>query len=297
MQKPARITDVPFLLRAKDVKRHIVNIDSRFRDSPTSGSASDFYFRLLSPLKNVLRIRITSIEFPNNYLYFTEKRQNTFIRILTKVPPAATIIEIPDGNYTAGDMEAALQSEITDKGLTWLTVTFDAMNGMFTFTGTQYFGVDTYYNTIDRPFDYGLGYNLGLSRGLHKAVTTSTGTFEVVSSYCASFAGDNYVFLRINDFDCVRQTIVDSEFTALAKIILREPKNYMVFDDYASQHAKEVVFPSPQDLTRFHVQILDAYGRVLDLSSCQLSFSMEILEILNTSLYNTIRESITLQYV
>jgi hypothetical protein len=113
----------------------------------------------------------------------------------------------------------------------------------------------------------------------------------VVSDQFAYFAGDIYHFLKINDFDCVRQTNVGSDFTALAKIIIRDPKNFMTYDDYASQHVKEVTFPTPQDLSRLHVRLLDMYGELTDMGSAQVSFSIEVLEIMNLSLYNTIRDA------
>jgi hypothetical protein len=65
----------------------------------------------------------------------------------------------------------------------------------------------------------------------------------------------------------------------------------MAYDDYASQHAKEVVFPTPQDLSRLHVQLLDAYGCPIDFGSSHISFSIEVLEIMNLSLYNTVRDA------
>ena len=79
--------------------------------------------------------------------------------------------------------------------------------------------------------------------------------------------------------------------------MLREPKNYMSFDDYASQHAKEYVFTNPVDLTRLHIQVLDPYGEVMDLCSAQWSFSVEVLEIKNLTMYNAIRDSIGVRYV
>jgi hypothetical protein len=220
----------------------------------------------------------------------------------------SVVVTIPDGNYTAADMVDALNIEFSAAGspIAWLSVSFDEVAGSFTFTGNQYFGINTAYNTYTRPYDYGLGYYLGLERKLYKA--TSVGAaYMVTSTQCAYFAGDPYVFLRINDFNCVKQTLhvydptgrkrVDAtEFNALAKVVLREPKNYMAFDDYASQHVKEVVFPSPIDLTRLHIQVLDPYGEIMDLCSSQISFSIEVLEVRNASLYNTIRESMGLTY-
>jgi hypothetical protein len=69
-----------------------------------------------------------------------------------------------------------------------------------------------------------------------------------------------------------------------------------VFDDYASQHAKEVVFPAPQDLSRLKIQIVDAYGQLIDMSGMNMSFSIEVLEVRNLNLYNLIRDSLAIRY-
>jgi hypothetical protein len=120
--------------------------------------------------------------------------------------------------------------------------------------------------------------------------------WTIESDGCANFAGDNYLFLRVNDWACVRQMVVQgtarNDFVALAKVVIREPKNYITFDDYASQHAKEVVFPSPVDLTRLRVQVLDPYGELLDLCTAQWSFSLEVLEVRNPLLFNALRDSL-----
>ena len=283
--------DVPFQLQATDINRHILNVDSRFREG--GGTSSDFFFRLLTPVKNVLRIRITSIELPNNYYIFSKGRRNITIRVLHGAGLSLSkLITIPAGNYTAYDMVTAVNAAAP----TWLNVAFDLVAGAFTFTGTQVFALDTAIAgvspalTWDRPFDYGLGYNMGFSRGIFDPVVVGA-KYVMTSDQCATFAGDPYMFLKINDFDCVLQTIRGSDFTALAKIVIKEPKNYMTFDDYASQHAKEVVFPTPQDLSRLRVQLLDAYGEIVDMCSSQISFSIEVLEIMNLSLYNTVRDA------
>lgn len=311
MNSPATVLNVPLKLRVNDIERHIINVDSRFRDSSAVSTSSNFYFTLLTPVRNVLRVRITSIEFPNNYHIFTEKRRNTTFDVyyMSGGTGMSYSFIIPDGNYTAGDMVDAINMALTATGspVTWLSVAFDEVTGSFTFSGNQTFGIYTAGEGYDRPYDYGLGYYLGFTRKLHKA-NGSGSIWTVTSDQCAYFAGDPYVFLCLNDFHCVRQTVqiydvagrnrLDAaDFKALAKIVLREPKNFMAFDDYASQHVKEVVFPSPVDLTRLKIQVLDPYGEIMDLCSSQISFSIEVLEVKNASLYNTIRDSLALHYV
>jgi hypothetical protein len=294
-------TEIPQELRANDIRRHILNVDSQFREDPTGSTSSDFYFRLLNNVKNVLRIRVTSIEFPNNYKFFTALRRN--VSILVTLGGIPRTITIPNGNYTAADMEDAMQAALDAAfAPAAITVAWDEVTGLFTFTstGSQFSiglptGTSTYY---DRPFAYGLGYYLGFSyNGGSPHTSTTTSPYTLVSDTCANFAGDPYVFLKVNDFDCVTQNVGENDFQALAKIVLREPKNYMAFDDYASQHIKEVVFQNPRDLSRFHVRVLDPYGEPVDMCSAHISFSLEVLEIQNHTLYDTVRDSIMLRYV
>lgn len=311
----ATVLDVPFQLRANDITKHIINVDSRFRDSPGTSTAADYFLTLSTSVRNILRVRITSIEFPNNYYVFTAKRRNVSFQILYNDPTTKTFtLTVPDGNYSACEMVDAINGilDVSGSPLSWLSVAFDDTTGAFIFTGSQVFAINTMAGSWDRPFDYGLGYNLGLSRKSHRAVASGPGpipapVWTVMSDGCANFAGDPYFFLRLNDYGCVRQTlqvydaagrsrVEATSFTALAKVLLRDPKNYMTYDDYASQHAKEYVFPNPIDLTRLHIQAVDPYGTVMDLCTAQWSFSIEVLEIKNLSMYNTVRDSIGLQY-
>jgi hypothetical protein len=299
------VMSLPFELRANDIQKHLISIDSRFRQNPTSTSSSDYYVRLHTPIKNVLRIRMTSFEFPNNYPFFHSGRKNVTVRILymsgvTGGTVRTAIITIPDGNYSAADLQGVLISECQKLGLTWMTITFNFATGGFAFRGNRYFGIDTMYDSIDRPFDYGLGYYLGFMRNFYKSKISveadTSGQYILNADFCASFDGDNYIFVKINDYDCVRHYTDTTSIHAFAKIILREGKSNMAFDDYASDIAKEIVFKSPQNISRLHVQILDLYGESIELVGTNHSFTLEVLEIQNMTLYNSIRESLALTY-
>lgn len=281
--------DIPFDLRANDVTRHLINVDSRFR---TNGTTSDFFYRLRSPVRNILRLRVRSVEMhPKEYYLFSEKRHTVSLRIFSgsKKAPSIFPIVIPDGDYTPDTMVTTINAIITGGGLAWLSVFFEKDSGTFVFTGTQYFAVDTTYQTLPRNTGYGLGYYLGFHRKLYKAASVGGG-WEVESDFCADFTKDSYVFLKINEFDCVSQQTSDDFFKALAKIRLCDPCKI-------DKHLSDVVFPNPQDLTRFHIQVLDAYGVPIDLCGTHFSFALEVLEVKNLTLYNTIRDTISLRYV
>lgn len=302
------ITDIPTDLRATDIRRYVLHVDSRFRESPFQSIASDFYLRPLAPLKNVLRIRVVSVEMPYSYPFFAAGRRNLRFDVWdmsgAPAPPTVTPVVIPSGNYTPSGLTVAINAALVAAGVTWLTMTYDADGNRYTFTSTRLVwaldmtAADTNW---DRPFDYGLGYYLGAPR----AIIDISGATTYVPQGCAVVGGDNYLFLKMNDFDCIRQPVSyvtpttalsNHEFTALAKIRLRADRNAVAFDDYAGQVLKEVVFFSPRDIPRLHVQVLDAYGEVVDLCTAEFSMALEILEIQNMTLFDSMRNSIMLSY-
>ncbi len=300
------ITDLPADLRANDIRRYILHVDSRFRESPFQGSAADFYLRPLAPLKNVLRVRAVSVEMPYNYPFFAAGRKNLRVDVLdnTVSPAVVSTVVIPVGNYTPAELETVINSTLADAGAGWLSVIYDTATNRFTFISLKLaWAIDTTAGgtTWDRTFDYGLGYYLGLQRGL----IDISGATTYAPPGCAVVGGDNYLFLKINDFDCIHQPVSymtpttplsNHEFTALAKVRLRADRNSVAYEDYAGQVLKEVVFHSPRDIPRLHVQVLDAYGEVVDLCSAEFSIALEVLEIQNMTLFESMRNSLMMRY-
>jgi hypothetical protein len=302
----AGVVNLPLELRANDIRRHIINIDSMFRENPLSSTAGDFWWHLLSPLRNIMRIRITSVELPNNFKFFSAARRYSTITVIKGANEYT--LTVPDGNYLIDDMIDTLNQEINSIGdIAGITVDFSEVTGKFTFCAPFDFAIDTVSGSHERPIAYGLGWFLGFSRGVHEpSFINASGDNCIISDGCANFAGDNYLLLKVNDFDCVTHTVCiyhegrpaqENAITALAKLVLREPKNFMTYDDYASQHIKEVVFQNPRDLLRFHVRLLDSFGDVVDMCSSQISFSLEVTEVLNPSMFDAVRDSMMLQYV
>ncbi len=243
---------------------------------------------------------MTSIEFPNNYYMFAELRNNVTFRVLYKVGSTVLwkAVVIPEGNYTAYEMETQLTTSINlvPELAGWLTVAFIPTSGHFVFTGAQYFAIDPSYESIEREYDYGLGFYLGYTRKLHKATGPVLGLWTVESDQLATFAGDSYFLLRLNDYKCVRHCFEGNTLEVFAKILLRDPKNNVNYDDYAGDHIKEIVMTGPQDLKRLTVQILDPYGQLVDMNNTNFSFSLEILEVKNSNLYSAIRDSLAIPY-
>jgi Cu/Ag efflux protein CusF len=293
------------VLNPNDLRKRILNIDSRF-GSESSKSTTDFTFQLDHTYKNIIRLRIASIEIPNMMYTFTVKNNSFTIKAYDKLNIARVItIEIPVGNYTSCELmdkiQSVLDTEARDKYGICMTITLDTLTAKVTITHTGVLSVpvtDVTALTPGKPFildfknnarkhNFGLGYNLGFRKKTYK-VTTVTG------ECCLDVVGDTYMFLCINDLHTVEQKTDENYIQCLAKIIIREDRYAVIYDDGSTLMANEIVFPSPTDLKILQVKLIDAYGDVIDLNCMNFSFSLEITEVLNTSLYDFYRNYIWL---
>ncbi len=312
------------VVNSNDLRKRILNIDSRFRSDLTQPT-TDFTFKFTQSYKNLIRLRIASVEIPNMFYTFTKKNNSFTIRAtdITNLLRIVTIT-IPPGNYTSTDLMTTIQTELDTKirdpfGI-FFTIDVNVNNAKVTLTNN---GVATYpvtgvspaptasgkpffiiFAPLDvykkRPTAFGLGYNLGFRCPIYNVTSSKqVGSppltqYSLTSEGCLDIVGESYMFLNINDLHTVEQTTYNTYLQVLAKIIIREDKFTMIYDDGSSLLSNEIIFPSPTDLKYLNVQLLDPYGDVVDLNCMNFSFSIEITEVLNTSLYDFYRNYIWL---
>jgi hypothetical protein len=125
-------------------------------------------------------------------------------------------------------------------------------------------------------------------------VSGGISTYSIQSESLIDVTAETYVFLAVNDYYAVENKNTIGFTQALAKIIVRDAKYAILFDDGGSLLSNDVIFPSPVDLKRIQVKLLDPYGKVIDLNGLNLSFSMEITEVTNTKMYEFYRNYIWL---
>jgi hypothetical protein len=315
------------VINSNDLRKRIINVDSRFRQAG-SESTTNFQFRPEHPYKNIIRMRVASVEIPNMFYTFSKTKNNTTFIIkafdINGIPRVA-VITLPDGNYTSQDIITELQALLDETfkipfGI-FLTIKLNVFNAKITITNegvTDYpitdetvvptvaakpFVVDFITANIclkDRPEDFGLGFNLGFRKKSYKATTTGTDpttglqTYSITSEGCLDVVGYQYLLLGMNDLHTVEQKTTNNYIQSLAKIIVREDKQAVIYDDGATLLANEIIFPSPVDLKILNIKLMDPYGDVIDLCGMNFSFSLEITEVLNTKLYDFYRNYIWL---
>jgi hypothetical protein len=275
----------------KDVRTQVISIDSRFRtnqnDIPTN-----FFFKLLTPIKNAISIRLSSIEIPNTYYCFSALKGNLTFDILANnsrysLPP------LEEGNYYTGtDMASAVQINMRALSIpgTNFSVTFDEISGRMTiqnnFLGSNAFGLDFGTGQFgSRVSDFGLGYNLGF----RNKVYSGSGSYKAEG--VLDLLGSNYLFVSLDpDWKVVTHNHPDrTTFGPFAKIVVDVPKNDIVYDNGSNTITKEYWFAQPTNITSFQVILTDAYEETIDLVGSNMSMTVEVKEVLNPALYETMR--------
>ena len=341
------------IVNSNDLRKRIVNIDSRFRET-ASMSTTDFYHRFENPYKNIIRARVASVEIPNMYYNFSEKNYGNTSFIInaydynTKIQNAT--IKIEDGNYVAVDLIAIINDLVINVMLTkygivicitsdpfqikteiihygtvqvpvpptaqlpwppvataqlpwpptpasWAAALPTGKYGVYNIKPARPFQLDFRIpRYMDRLYNWGLGFNLGFRNRVYNVNTPgdASGSVYIKSESCIDIVGDMYCFLSVDDFFTVEQTTNDNTFQCLAKVIIREDKGNVIYDDGSTVLSNDVIFPSPIDLKQVRIRLLNPYGNVLDLNDMSFSISLEITEVMNTKLYEFYRNYIWL---
>lgn len=311
------------VVNSNDLRKHLLSVDSRFR-SNYGESATNFSYALAHPYKNVIRLRLASIEIPNTFYTFTEKNNSFIIAALDITGVKRTVtITITPGNYVSVELINVLQVQFDTKlrdpyGL-FFTIALDVNTARVTITHA---GLSAYPVTIPnptpttsaKPFDitfatlevfeqrytaFGLGHNLGYRMPSYKVTNAvavagppALTTYALTAEAFVDAVGEKYLLLAVNDFYTVEQKTDKTYLQALAKVIIREEKYAVIYDDGASYISNEIIFPSPMDLKHLIIKLMDPYGQVVDLNGADISLTFEITEVLNIRLYDFYRNYI-----
>jgi hypothetical protein len=294
------------IVNSNDLRKHIVNIDSRFRKSYLE-PPTDFLYQFAHPYKNVIKARVASVEIPNGYYNFSKAKKNTMFRI-DATDYVGNIhflqITIPDGDYTPECLVATIQQQfnaIKDIYGLFFRISLDPISRKVTIghdgsapppcpPGPTHCPVNFGITFVmvgyeERLYDFGLGYNLGFSKHFYCVDSP----FSITGESLINTSGDNYLLLAIDDFHTVEQKTNDDYIQCLAKILVKRDSNGIIFDDGYTVLSNDIIFPRPIDLKQVRVRLLDIYGVPIDLHCMNFSISLEISEVMNIQMYDNYR--------
>jgi hypothetical protein len=287
-------------LRKRVISRTIT-IDSRFRENYFNSSATNYNIQLPMILENVLSMQLSSIEMPTSYYVISNQYNNNFFTIT--VNGISEIIIVPSGNYTTSSLGLFLNSQLKTLGGNFQYITF-AINIASSFggsgqmmvgiTGTQSgtsilppdvviesielnFQADRFGND-DRntPLPLKFGWIMGFRNGIY------TGSLNYVSEAIMDISGPRYFYLVVEDFN--NNTNSGLFYTAFNSSVLnksvlgRFPLNTSLYSLLLQNNLNVVVLKreyfGPVTIQKLKIQLLDEFGRVVDLNYMDFSFSI-----------------------
>jgi hypothetical protein len=284
----------------KRVVKKSINIDTRFRDNYFNTEPSDFKIELPMKFNNVVSMQLSAMELPTSFYNIDKTFGNNFFALVNPDPAnyATQMITLPDGNYTYADLINEINTilyNLTDTFFQQVVFTLDinresgsgrVVVGMSKCDVND--GVPTSTKLIlnfqtdengqpDRttPLPLKFGWMLGFRNGMY------SNNITYISEGLIDLSAPRYVFLCIDDYN---NSANDGFYSVYSSSLLN--KNILarisvrgnVFNYMAQNNLNLTTYPreyfGPINIQRMNIQLLDEYGRVLNLHNMDYSFCL-----------------------
>ena len=271
-----------------------LNIDSKFRDNYYSTSASNFNANLNQNIDNVLTMQLEAIELPITFYSVSKQFDNNFFYIELPDANESQLVEIPSGNYNYEGLENAINNQLSIIGGVYADIIFkinvtDNNNG----SGQMLVGLSP---TAD-PFNFELnfqtdrsgivntGFSLALKFGWLMGFRNGKyiGNQNYVSEGIVDVLGSRYLYLVIDDYNANVNNSFYSVFNSsllnrniLARISLQGGTFSVLSQNNLGVTTTAREYFGPVNLQNFTVQLLDTYGRIVDLNNMDFSFCLKL---------------------
>ena len=266
-------------LYKKYVERSIT-IDTRFRDNYFKTSASDYTMNLPSPLNDVLELDIAQLQIPKAWYTISKALGNNYFHVMMGANEKKRIV-IPDGNYTVNNMKLALQESD-------VTIDVNSNNGIGTNKTIFNSAIQVNFNltfdgkAIDNtPLPLKLGWILGFRQGEYIKKENKS----IVSEGQFDAYGPRYLYLAIDDFNhntmadhysALNSSVINKKIIASYSLLSNNDKpNGQDSNYYSKTESFLRQYTGPVNINRLKIQLLDEYGRILDLNNMDYSFILK----------------------
>lgn len=286
----------------KESKKKYINIDTRFQldYSSSNEKGADVIYDIPQAITNVKSIKVTHIEIPASFYNFSFQRNNTFFSIELLNTNNRVLININDGNYTLPELATEIKSELDvakykDQegnnviGFPDISVNVDVINHKIELessnrTYTLRFDVNSVGESDKKNMKSNLGWILGFrnpSYELKPGESLVSEAFVDINHFHYLFiALDEYSNTNPNSFlapsfksyispNVLARISLDSNLYSFGSIISASAGRGNLLSDTRQYKGKT-------NLQRFHLQVLDEWGNVVNLNQMDFSFVLEI---------------------
>jgi hypothetical protein len=278
-----------------------LNINSCFRNNYYQSNPTDFLYNLPIEIKNVLSMRLVSIEIPNSWYLFSCRKKNNIFYVIVNDKNKKTYkeypIEINEGNYDYESFEHYLNTTyFYESGIDYplskikFSINPHSLKSRFEIIEDDD-NIDKCLcgnNSFDIKFSPDINQNMINTAGwiLGFRLSNYLDIENIVSEGLFDAGGDRYVYLSITDFQynnnnsnivCFDKNILNEDI--IAKIPMKNGKLSLIINDNSNNLAKIRRYNGPINLSKIQIKLLDQFGSVIDLNNMDFSMAIE-LEIL-----------------
>ena len=282
--------------------RKTIIVDSRDRQMNAGSHPGSYTVTLPTVYQNVVAATLKTIEVPLTFYQFSAAANNVTLNFSYDSYGSASaplVATIPDGNYSATQLETVLENALNaavsaaaGSPQTPFTCTYSASTGKITFTGLAAF---TLYLTPPIPtsamggnsltFNYttwwGLGYFLGFTASTH--ASTASSPYTLVGQFSVNPFPTNYILMDMDNMNKIDETSLDDRKAwkingAFAKIPTDGNSGDFIYltDTAAYQLNRAVYSPPISKLSQLIIKFRLHDGRIIDFNGVEHSFTLEI---------------------
>jgi hypothetical protein len=273
----------------KRILRQNINIDTRFRENYYTSISANFHVSLPIRLTQVVSLQLSAVELPSTFYTISKVYGNNFF--VLKIEDNKLIVTIPDGNYSylalQNYINTFLESSATYLNFSQIQFLVDITDGngsgkmiIGSKVGNFNFSVDFVSDQLGNedkqtPLPLKLGWLMGFREGYYENNKT------YISEGIVNLTGPRYAYLVIDDFN---NNVNDGFYAAFTSSVLN--KNILArislqgspFNISSQNNLTLITTPrqyfGPVDILKLQVQLLDEYGRILNLNNMDYSFCL-----------------------
>ena len=275
--------------------RQTLNIDSRFRDNYYANTSSNYHYDLPLLIKNVVSLQLASMDFPCTFYNINKAFDNNYFTLI--INNTSFVVTIPDGNYTSEDFVNCINNILSTSpgNFKYIYFTIDISNGA-SGTGKMIVGIrDNNINSNNTTFNFTIDFikdmnglenkttplplKIGWMMGFRNGVYVNNSTY--VSEGIIDLLSHRYIYLVVNDYN---NNVNDGFYASFTDSILN--KNILArisvqangFNIISQNNLGLITYPrqyfGPVNIQKLQIQLLDEYGRILDLNNMDYSICL-----------------------
>ena len=288
-QKPILPGEMNPLLNTTTIKKYL-NVDTRFRENYYGTLSSNFGLNLPVSMNNTVSLRLSAVELPKTFYavsrifgsdHFSISRSNVVKHI-----------SVPDGNYDPIALCTYLTNYMDSLGWPFTDIQFlidirdNNGSGRIivslkeTPSSVAPFALSFQQDIMGAddkttPLPLKLGWKMGFRNGMYE------NNVSYVSEGIPDLSGPKYLYLAVDDFN---NNVNNGFYSAFSEsvmnnnILARISMSGATFDDIQESTSVSVYtrqYFGPVNINKLQVQLLDEYGRTINLNNMDYSFCLE----------------------